>query len=180
MGLDINKRNKKTRFANLNSSKIIYSKEISKKILQKNYTTNTIAKENRLINGDFYHTDGALKVIFNELVDPVFSGEIPTGNLGQAQIPPLPPSPWTTTGTATGTGITTGQIMTGLTNGATADVNVQIVIGLIAVDVQLVNSQTFVVGETVSIPPYSCAGCADSEWSAPLLYVLQIEDFINV
>ena len=179
MGLDINKNNKKTRFANLNSSKIIYSKEISKKILQKNYTTNTIAKENKLINGDFYHTDGALKVVF-KLVDPVFSGEIPTGNLGQAQIPPLPPSPWTTAGTTIGTGITTGQTMTGLTSGATADVNVQIVSGLIAVNVQLVNSQTFVVGETVSIPPYSCAGCPDSEWSAPLLYVLKIEDFINV
>jgi hypothetical protein len=171
--------NKTTEFTNLSASKIIASESVGKDILTKAYTTNAAAKVAGLSKGDIYHTAGALKVVF-KLVDPVFSGEIPTGNLGQAQIPPLPPSPWTTAGTTIGTGITTGQTMTGLTSGATADVNVQIVSGLIAVNVQLVNSQTFVVGETVSIPPYSCAGCPDSEWSAPLLYVLKIEDFINV
>ena len=84
MGLDINKRNKKTRFANLNSSKIIYSKEISKKILQKNHTTNAIAKEDGLINGDFYHTDGDLKVVFNESISPLFKMTIDTTQPGSA------------------------------------------------------------------------------------------------
>jgi hypothetical protein len=115
-----------------------------------------------------------------ELLDDYQASGMATGNLGQSPgPPPAPPSPWTTTGTTTGTGITTGQTMTGLTSGATADVNVQIVAGLIAVNVQLVNSQTFQIGETVSIPPYNCAGCPDSEWSAPLEYDLQAADLIH-
>ena len=115
-----------------------------------------------------------------ELLDDYQASGIATGNLGQDQLPPLPPSPWLGGGTKTSGNQVTGFTMTGGTSGATANVSVWIILGLVAVDVQLVNSQTFVVGETVSIPAYTCAGCGDSEWTAPLEYVLQAADITDM
>ena len=172
--------NKTTEFTNLSVSKIIGSKAVGKDILIKNYANNAAAVAAGLVQGDLYHSNNDLKIVINEFVDPVFSGEIPTGNLGQEQLPPLPPSPWVGGGTKTSGNQVAGFTMTGGTSGATANVSVWIILGLVAVDVQLVNSQTFVVGETVSIPAYTCAGCGDSEWTAPLTYTLVAEDFINV
>ena len=103
---------------------------------------------------------GGDPLLRNVTTNATFIPGIPTGNLGTTIQPPPTPGgppqppalpPWASTGTLTGTGLTTGQIMTGSISGATADVSVQIVFGIIAVTVNVVNSQTFVIGEEVSI-----------------------------
>jgi len=108
---------------------------------------------------------------------------IPTGAFGTPIPGPPPPSPptpslppWSSTGTTDGTSVS-GLTMTGLISSATADVSVWILFGIITVTVDSVNSQTFVVGETVTIPSYDCGGCGDSEWTEPLTYVLVDADF---
>jgi hypothetical protein len=64
MALDIKKANKTYEFSNLNVSQIIASKAVGKDILDRNYTDNAAAKAAGLVNGDLYHTNGALKIVY--------------------------------------------------------------------------------------------------------------------
>ena len=65
MGLEIKKANKTTEFTNLSVSKIIASTAIGKGILTRAHATNADAKAAGLVNGDFYHTVGVLKVVYD-------------------------------------------------------------------------------------------------------------------
>lgn len=64
MALDIKKANKTYEFSNSNVSEILASKAVGKDILIRNYADNAAAKTAGLVNGDFYHTDGALKIVY--------------------------------------------------------------------------------------------------------------------
>jgi hypothetical protein len=64
MALDIKKANKTYEFSNLNVSEIIASKAVGKDILVRNYADNAAAKAVGLVNGDLYHTDGVLKIVY--------------------------------------------------------------------------------------------------------------------
>ena len=63
MALDIKKAKKTYEFSNLNVSEIIASKAVGKDILDRNYADNAAAKAAGLVNGDLYHTAGALKIV---------------------------------------------------------------------------------------------------------------------
>jgi len=64
MTLDIKKANKTYEFSNLNVSEIIASKAVGKDILVRNYADNAAAKAAGLAKGDFYHTTGAVKIVY--------------------------------------------------------------------------------------------------------------------
>ena len=64
MALDIKKANKTYEFSNSNVSQIIASKAVGKDILDRNYADNVAAKAAGLGNGDLYHTNGALKIVY--------------------------------------------------------------------------------------------------------------------
>jgi hypothetical protein len=64
MGLDIKKANKTYEFTNSNVSEIIASKAVGKGLLDRNYADNAAAKTAGLVNGDLYHTDGVLKIVY--------------------------------------------------------------------------------------------------------------------
>jgi hypothetical protein len=64
MGLDIKKANKTYEFTNSNVSEIIASKAVGKGLLDRNHADNAAAKTAGLVNGDLYHTDGVLKIVY--------------------------------------------------------------------------------------------------------------------
>ena len=64
MALDIKKANKTTEFTNLDVSQIIASKAVGKDILTRDYANNAAAKTAGLVDGDLYHTAGALKIVY--------------------------------------------------------------------------------------------------------------------
>ena len=64
MALDIKKANKTTEFTNSNVSEIIASKAVGKDILTRDYANNAAAKTAGLVDGDLYHTAGALKIVY--------------------------------------------------------------------------------------------------------------------
>jgi hypothetical protein len=64
MALDIKKANKTYEFSNSSVSKIVASKAVGKDILIRNYADNDAAKASGLSNGDLYHTDGVLKIVY--------------------------------------------------------------------------------------------------------------------
>tara|TARA_R110000764_G_scaffold224664_4_gene313931 strand:- start:7053 stop:7253 length:201 start_codon:yes stop_codon:yes gene_type:complete len=64
MSLNIKKANKTTEFTNLSVSKIIASTSVGKDILKRAHATNAAAKTAGLVNGDFYHTAGILKIVY--------------------------------------------------------------------------------------------------------------------
>ena len=55
---------KTTEFTNLDVSKMIASTGVGKDILIRDYLDNAAAKTAGLIDGDFYHTAGILKVVY--------------------------------------------------------------------------------------------------------------------
>ena len=55
---------KTTEFTNLDVSKMIASTGVGKDILTRDHLTNAAAKTAGLIDGDFYHTAGLLKIVY--------------------------------------------------------------------------------------------------------------------
>ena len=65
MGLDIKLANKTTEITNKSVSKIIASKAVGVDIINRNYSTDALARAAGLGIGDIYHFNGDLKVVVN-------------------------------------------------------------------------------------------------------------------